>query len=141
MAKLHNSDKVQVANLYLEMQRQGQLLSANDFLSDLTQRLNIESSKAIKHQREDEERKTDLASKLGVESKAETKRGGGSGSGQRDKDKVSIASPGGFFASLNFRKKRSSEDNKESKKNKRPKSTDRKNGGGDKGVPSSLEIT
>jgi len=46
--KLYNSDKVHVANLYLEMQRQGGVIKVNDFMADITQRLNMESSKVVK---------------------------------------------------------------------------------------------
>ena len=44
-SKLYNSDKVNVANLYIEMQRQGHIVSKDDFLADIAQRLNIESVK------------------------------------------------------------------------------------------------
>lgn len=47
-SKLYNSDKVHVANLYLEMQRRGSIVSGNDFMADITQRLNIESTKVVK---------------------------------------------------------------------------------------------
>lgn len=40
-----------VANLYVEMQRQGAVMPQNDFMSDLTQRLNIESSKNMKEEK------------------------------------------------------------------------------------------
>ncbi|CDW73311.1 tectonin beta-propeller repeat-containing protein 1 [Stylonychia lemnae] len=55
-AKLYNSDKVNVANLYLEMQRQGQIISNQDFMADITQRLNIEASKVIKHEQPEEQK-------------------------------------------------------------------------------------
>ena len=46
--KLYNSDKVHVSSLYLEMQRKGAVMPQNDFMSDFTQRLNIESAKLVK---------------------------------------------------------------------------------------------
>jgi hypothetical protein len=46
--KLYNIDKVNVANMYIEMQREGAILATDDFLSDITKRLNIESTNLIR---------------------------------------------------------------------------------------------
>ena len=46
-SKLFNNDKVHVANLYIEMQRKGEV-KLNDFMTDVADRLNIESSKLNK---------------------------------------------------------------------------------------------
>ncbi len=45
MVKLFNIDSVQVASLYMEMQKQGEGLTGNNFMHDLSKRLGIASSK------------------------------------------------------------------------------------------------
>lgn len=47
-AKLYNSDKVHVANIYLEMQRKGPGIAHEDFMSELTQKLNLEAANQAK---------------------------------------------------------------------------------------------
>lgn len=46
-SKLYNIDKINVANVFLEMQREGQVMANSDFMTDITQRLNLESAKMI----------------------------------------------------------------------------------------------
>ena len=45
---MYNADKVHVANIYVQMQRQGQVLPQNDFMTDIAERLNLESAKLVK---------------------------------------------------------------------------------------------
>lgn len=47
-AKLYNSDKVHVANIYLELQRKGPGIAHDDFMSEFTQKLNLEAANQSK---------------------------------------------------------------------------------------------
>lgn len=69
---MYNADKVHVANIYVQMQRQGQVLPQNDYMTDIAERLNLESAKLVKQETSSEAKQEHKAKK--AEEKANKKK-------------------------------------------------------------------